>query len=289
MLFLCLMCFAVIHAQGQERPAALTPVFLDHVYIVLDGQTYKDIVRSEFMRTRFASFSEKTTILDSQSLSAAYIGGEHTYIEIFEADRDPKFTLGMAGIGFSIEDVGGTELILRRLNAKFMGKAKTELSTVRIDNKDVPIFYATYVEYPDKKPMLATWVMERHRDYLKSRFPDIKPEDGGITRKQGMARSFKSERYFRDIHEVTIALDDGQASRLINELEAFGYAIRESGKKKICRGPGVTFIVTPLTAPLGGITKLKISLMRKKQGQKAYKFGARSVLTFKGETASWVF
>jgi hypothetical protein len=148
------------------------------VYIVLDGQTYKDITRSEFMRSQFASFREKTTILDSKSLSAAYINGEHTYIEIFEAGKDPKFKLGMVSIGFSIEEVGGSELLLLRLNAKSAGKAKTDLSTIRSDNKDVPLFYATYVEYADKSPTLSTWVMEYHKDYFKSRFLDIKPEDG---------------------------------------------------------------------------------------------------------------
>jgi hypothetical protein len=94
--------------------------------------------------------------------------------------------------------------------------------------------------------------------------------------------------YFRDIYEVTVALDDAQTRRLINELEAFGYAIREDGKMKICKGPGIKFIVTPLNTSTGGITKLKMSLLRKKQGQKTYKFGAKSVLTFKGKTASWV-
>ena len=194
----------------------------------------------------------------------------------------------MIGIGFSIEGVGGSELILQRLNAKFAGKAKTDLSTVRSDNKDVPIFYATYVEYVDKSPTLSTWVMEYHKDYFKSRFPDIKPEDA-ITRKQAMARSFKSALYFRDIYEVTVALDENQTRRLIAELEAFGYAIRPDGNKKICQGPGIKFIVTPLITLTGGITKLKMSILRKKDGQKTYKFGAKSVLTFKNETATWVF
>lgn len=289
-LLLCIFCPLSIPASGQERASAsLPPVYLDHVYMVLDGQTYKDIARSEFMRNQFASFREKTTVLDSQSLSAAYINGECTYIEIFEADKDPKFKLGMMGIGLSIEAAGGSDLILQRLNAKFAGKAKTELSTIKSDGRDIPIYYATYVEYTDKELPLSTWVTEYHNDYFKSRFPDIKPEDDGITRKQALKRSFKSAMYFQDIIEVTVALDDTQARRLIDELEAFGYTIREEGKKKICLGPDIKFIVTPLTASTGGITKLKMSLLRKKQGQKTYKFGAQSVLTFKGETATWVF
>ena len=110
LLLLCLVYLATIHVQGQERPAALPPVFLDHVYVVLDGQTYKDIVRSEFMQNQFASFSEKTTVLDSHPLSAAYIGGERTYIEMFEADKDPKFTRGWQASASALKTWAGPNL-----------------------------------------------------------------------------------------------------------------------------------------------------------------------------------
>ncbi|MFN2316558.1 MAG: DUF5829 family protein [Gemmatimonadales bacterium] len=290
-VLLCFACLAFTPLQAQERPAAtFPPVFLDHVYLVLDGQTYRDIVDSEFMRNQFSRFRERTIVLDTQSHTAAYITGEQTYIEIFEADKDPRFTLGMVGIAFNVEEAGGSELLLHRLNAQLDGNAKIDLSTVRQEEKDVPIFYATYVEYADtlQTVTLSTWVMEYYQEAFKSDFPDMKPEDG-VTRKQALANTFESGRYLRDVYEVTVALDDTQARRLINELEVFGYTISEDGERKTGKGPDITIVITPLTTATGGITELKMSLLREKEGQQIYNFGAKSVLTFTGDSAIWVF
>lgn len=265
-LLLTLSCFSPYLVLGQNAVRSGKPqVFLDHVYLVLDAKTYKDIVSSEFMKEQFSNFREKTTILDSEALSAAYVNGKKTYIEIFEAGKDPKFKLSMVGIGFIVEEVGASDVVRQQLDVRFAGKAKRELSTVRKDNKDVPLFYAAYVDYGDNNLMLATWVMEYHKDYFASRLPDAKPTDG-TSRELAMARTFDRTRYLQNITEVTLALSEAEIARLTGELGAFGYKPKKAGNNTVFQGPEVDLVVTLAVGKKHGITKLKLSLLRKKAG-----------------------
>jgi hypothetical protein len=88
---------------------------------------------------------------------------------------------------------------------------------------------------------------------------------------------------------VTLALDDTQALRFVNELVAFGYSVEHGGEKTICTGPEIKFILIKATASNRGISELRISLPRQKRGQRTYRFGKRSVLKFKGMKAVWGF
>jgi len=63
-------------------------VYLNHFFLNLDSQTYKDIVESDFIKNEFAHFEERITVVDeSTSYSGAYIYGENTYFEFFDESR----------------------------------------------------------------------------------------------------------------------------------------------------------------------------------------------------------
>jgi hypothetical protein len=290
-LWLCLICFIPAYAVSQQQASAvnqLPPVYLNHLYLVLDKQTYDDIGGSDFIRNQFAGFSQSTTVANGgASWTGTYIRGEHTYIELFAPFDSHK--VGDAGIGFGVEQEGGVELIYNRLKSLVGEKAKKNLRIRKIDEKEIPWFYQVSVDYGDGSSGFGDWVMEYHRDFLKTRYPDAKPEEDGITRRQALLRSFKHDRYFEDIYEVTVALSDGQANQFVDELRAFGYKVKGHGGKRECAGADIKFVVIPRTSYSVGITKLRLRLLRPKEGQKIYRFGSKSVLKFDGKQATWSF
>ncbi len=280
--------------SNSNRQAAsgrlLPPVYFNHLFVTLDNQTYSEITQSEFMRNQFANFEERTTTSNAgESWTGGYFYGEHTYFELFNIEKNPGFKIGESGIAFGVEEVGGIELIYDQLKTKVSEKVKKILRTRKIENKDIPWFYEVGVDYEDATLTLFTWVMEYHKDYLKNMYPDLKPEKNGIMRRQNLAPRFDQSKFLKDVYEATIALDDKQASRFLAELKAFGYVVKDKGKKKICKGPDIKFIVVPPIASISKITELKISLLREKEGQKTYGFGTKSTLEFKGKTAIWRF
>jgi hypothetical protein len=255
----------------------------------LDEPTYRDVTDSDFMRGEFANFEERTTVSqDGKSWTGAYFYGEQTYIEFFLAGRDPQFKSNESGVGFGVEQAGAAEIYYNRLKEKFGAQAEKGLITQKINGRDIAWFHDAYVNYKDDKQTFFDWLMEYEKDFLKKFYPDLKATEDGITRRQNLARSFKAERLFKNVREATIALDETERDRLVKELDAFNYKIEQKKNETVAYGPDIKFFIVP-NATANGIIKVKIDLTRKKQGQKTYRFGAKSILKFESKTAIWLF
>ncbi len=99
---------------------------------------------------------------------------------------------------------------------------------------------------------------------------------------------FDSNRLFKNIQEVTIALNETERGRLTHELEAFNYKIVNKEIKVIAYGPDIKFYIID-NAKGNGIKKLKIQLTKNQFRKRSLHFGSASVLTIKGKTAFWTF
>jgi hypothetical protein len=287
---LFIVCFLSASAVGQPPQSlkSLPEVYLNHLYIVLDKQTYDDIGASEFMRNEFAAFKQETTVSDgSASWTGTYIYGEQTYLEFFNSEYETDLKQGMSGIAFGVEETDAIKLIQNQLN-QVGGKVESVLRTVEINERQVPWFYKLHIEYPNEILKLDRWMMEYHQDYLRERRSNFKAEENGITRKQYLMRTYKPERYLKNIFEITVALSQKEANRFVKELEAFKFKIETRGAKKVCVGSDIKLIITQQTET-EGIKEVKLTLSRKKKGQKIYKFGGRSALRFNGKMATWTF
>lgn len=288
LILLCIACFLPTSISGQQRNSnPVTPVYLNHLYIVLDKQTYDDIAASEFMRNQFADFEQKTTVASGgRSWTGTYIRGEQTYIELFNPENKQGYKQGRSAIGFGVEQSGGIEIVQNQLS-RVGGKVEHGLNSRKINEQEIPWFHLVYVEYPDSTSEFVRWVMEYHKDYQGARYSDLKPGENGITRRQYLMRDYKPERYLKNISEVTIALDKQEADRFTKELTAFNYKIETHGTMKICVGSDIKLIIVPKVDSTEGIKQIKMSLAREKKSQKIYKFGTHSILRFSGRTATW--
>lgn len=278
--------FALLQTISAQK---LPPVYLNHLYRVLDERTYNDITNSDFLRGDFANYEERTSVSNGgKSWTGFYFYGEQTYIEFFVDGKFPQFKSNESGVGFGIETMGAAKIYFERLKEKFGAQAESGLITRKVNGKDINWFYDAGVNYRDDNQTFFDWLMEYEKDYLKNFYPDLKLSEDGITRRHNLARKFKAERLFKNIREVTVALNQTERGRFLKELEAFGYKIERKRNEIAAVGQDVKFFIIPNDAA-NGIVKLKIDLTRKKQGQKTYRFGAKSVLTFKGKTAVWTF
>ena len=282
------MSGCTIIRQQASAPSQVPPVYLNHLSIVLDRQTYDDILHSDFLCNQFADFSNSTTVADGgQSWTGIYIRGEHTYIELFAPFGD--WRVGDVGIGLGVEQEGGVDIIYNVFKDMFGERATKDLRTRRIGENDIPWFYEVSIDIGNDSSEFVDWVMEYHRDYLKERYPDAESGENGITRRQALLRSFKSERYLEDVYEVTVALSEKQASQFVHELRALGYKVEERDGRRECIGPDIKFDVIPRSSSATATTGLKLKLLRPKEGQEVFRFGSKSELTFQGREATWMF
>ncbi|MEO6348002.1 MAG: DUF5829 family protein [Aquaticitalea sp.] len=280
--------FLIAVHQEKGYSQELPPVFLNHVYLVLDQQTYQDIHNSDFMINDFGFFEERTTNSNNgKSWSGIYFYGKQTYIEFFMEGISPQFNKGESAIGFGVEVAGSLDIYNSRLKEIFGDRVDKELVTKKLNNEDIPWFFASGVDYGDEQTFFD-WLMEYEKNYLKNVYTNLKVEEDGISRQQNLSRMFDSKRLFKNIKEVTIALDQKERERLIQELEVFNYKIVGKKNKMVAIGPEIKFYIID-NARGNGIKKLKIELNRRISQKRTLKFGSASVLTLQGRTAFWTF
>ena len=94
----------------------MPPVYLNHVYRVLDTETFRAADASEYLRTEFAPFERRTTKSGDDSWTGLYFYGESTYFEFLAADPKRDRPVGQSGVAFGIEEAGGSAAVRKALD-----------------------------------------------------------------------------------------------------------------------------------------------------------------------------
>lgn len=285
--------------DAEQRPAAhsIGPVFLNHFYIVLDAQTYKEIEESNFLREEFATFERRTTVRTDITYTGIYFYGTQTYFEFFEPGQYDRVE-GACAVASGVETPGASDRVKQRLESYTKMPASKKAVTRRVNERDLPWFHMVSVSYNGSPAKLSTWVMEYHEDFLDNWYPDLSPKTRGITREEVLERYVaklgehekRKSKYIEDVVEMTLALSEAESELFIKECEAFGYKITSDKNRTICEGPAIKYTIIAGANSSSAITSIKLSLKRDKKGERVYRFGGRSVLQFDDDrTATWSF
>lgn len=142
--------------------------------MVLDPQTYSDIVKSEFLHTEFAPREQRATVRADQSYRGTYLYGFSTSIELFQSTEAAArgFKLNDGGIALGLEAPGA----IVDLQAKMAVKIPAHQSTItrRYSDEQLPWFY---LAEPKDFPFRA-WVMEYHPNFLARWNPSAAANEG---------------------------------------------------------------------------------------------------------------
>ena len=288
-----------VQAQIAIRPPAaprnqqtLSPISLNHVFVVLDPKTYDDIVKSDFLHTEFAATEQRATVRADQSYRGTYLYGFSTYLELFQSTEAAArgFKLNDAGIALGLEAPGAIVDLQTKMAAKIPAHQST--ITRQYSDEQLPWFYL--VE-PKDFPF-RTWVMEYHPSFLAQWNPSTV-----ATANEGIARNLVIDRYksivddapkepcFRDITSVTLAVDKDTISKLSQLYQLWGMRLRAKGGVVTLESPDLAIHLVPETATARGIQQIEFRLNRMPKDPAPRRFGEKSVLTFNGKFGSWTF
>lgn len=271
-------------------------VYLNHFFVVLDSQTYGEIRDAKFLREEFAPFEQRTTVRTDITYTGIYFYGANTYFEFFEPGQYNR-TEGMCGVASGVEVAGASDELKRRLESHTKAQGFKNLVTRRVNDSDVPWFYMTAVNYGNSA-RVSTWLMEYHEDFLARWHPDLGPQTRGITRAEILERyaakigesEKRNLKYFEDVVEMRLALDETERALFVKEREAFGYKVTGGENETTLEGPSIRYVIVPGSTSQSSVASFKLSLKRDKEGEKVYRFGSRSVLRFDDDrTATWSF
>ena len=280
----------------------MPPVYLNHVYRVLDAETFRAAEASEYLRTAFASFESRTTKSGDDAWTGLYYYGESTYFELLSADPKRGRPVGQSGVALGVEEPGTSARVRKALDALGLGDAKTLERTRETGGKMVPWFGMTGFAPTD--PILVSWVMEYSPSFLKQWHPELRPGLSGISRRVVLERYQAKaaltvpprDPLFRNVTGIRLALDPGRAESFGRELAALGFrkdatgsaAGRAGGGNLSWLGPDVRIDIVP-AGEMRGIVAIQMALTRKPEEEKVLELpGARLEVRTDG-TASFLF
>jgi hypothetical protein len=301
-LFALAMATSLDAQEAKPAPPQKRAVFLNHVLVVLDPDTYQAIAESEFLREQLgSSLKTRTVNMDQRSWTATYLYFERTYLEFCEpaGTTDVKRKEGDAGINFSVDRVSDLQLVFDTFKKQPGTDPARKTRHVKSSAGEQVAHSETVVSQESSAlPRFNTWVQAYHPDYLKLHKIPI-PESGEVTRET--MRKLFSERFGygtnkdalgADVIGVTLALGPEEAQRLDRELAAFGYAKTKEADAVEYAGPDFALRVVPESASKRGykVISVKIALRKEPKESRELRFGPRCVLRIhKDKTADWIF
>ena len=262
---------------------------LNHLYVVLDEETYKSIASSEFIKNEFAGFEARTTTAgDGRSWTGLYCYGAMTYFEFLPQDQNRK--AGQSAIALGVDDSKSILGVLDRLNTIPGVSSTVSLITRESNREKIPWFYRASTGAKIVDDLLSTSVMAWHPEYLRKMYPELHHAEAEVSRSGFLDRVYKSGRHLRDVMGVTIALSPPETGRFLQYLGALGWKIEQLGEKHMAGNPDLKFTVVPETLEKKGIIELDLTLSETSKGDRKFCFGENSVLELgKDKRGKWVF
>lgn len=283
-----------MHGQGTTDLGWSPIPYLDHVVIMLDGEAYRDVLASEFLRKEFARFKVKRA---SSTLADAYtsagVAGINTLMEFFDVAAPPVPGV-RGGLVFSFEVQGSLKEARRRLEARAITELKCELvhRAVEGEVEKKPWYNLVRPDMGEGSPFLMM-LGEVTPDYF-DRIGARRGPNGELYRKgyldAALGFGVSPQQCLRDVTEVTVRLCEDRVRRVSQTLEALGTTVKPESDGLVLKGPDLTLRLVPARSDPEGILSIRMALARRGEGHSSHCFGKTSTLTFEeGGTALWTF
>jgi hypothetical protein len=281
---------------AQTAPVTQVAVDFSHVAISLDSATFQAMASSVFLRTEFAGFEDRPGTRGRTDASFLYYGRD-SYLEFLNAR--PLIPLGSQQLAFVVRHSGDLHTAVDALLTQRPHVIAYSLSFRRVGADSVPLFYRARIrpavqptqaaKGPPSAPFL-TDILERHSGYLRRSDPTIPADSAGVTNVEYLSRRWKPGAYLRSVIGVTLAADSADVIAVAGDLSALGYAVREAADTIIAARSEFVLKLLPATTSRRGVLAVRLATQRPKEGERVYRFGARSILRFDTDsTAYWTF
>lgn len=243
-----------------QRPA---PVLLNHVFFVVERETYDALAHSPFLREEFAVGEERETVRKDTSYTGLYLYGQHTYVEFLPAGA-AGLAAGTSGLALGLESVGASDELARRLRASQVNVFEAPI-TRAFGTETLPWFRLLGLEMPSAPLQLFT--LEYDARFLAGWHAELAPREPGITRSDVLTRyaasldalELHARAPFADVSAVELALDDPQRERVLTSCALFGYEPEDGGDPRLVHAPQWRLALGSAPRP-GGIVGVELGL-----------------------------
>jgi hypothetical protein len=249
-----------LDALGKQWSAARpAPVFLNHIFVVVDAETYAALAGCTFLRESFAVSEERTTVRADQTYTGLYFYGQRTYFEFLK----PGSYAG-TGLALGVEREGALSEFARNLTNEKVRSQGGPL-TRKLGADELAWFEILGLEMPTS--VLTVFAMEYDPIFLARWHAEKPPAAGGIGRAEVLERYAaalertldRTRTPLLDLSSVELVLDEAERERLTRIARAARWELTPEG---VIAAPQARIHVQP--APSGspgrGITAFEVEL-----------------------------
>ena len=275
-----------LHALATAWEAArAAPLYLNHLFAVVDQDTYRALASSTFLCEQFAVSEERTTVRPDLTYSGLYFYGERTYFEFL-----PPGAASGSGLALGVERPGALAALAAKLKAADIATQGGPI-TRQLGDKSVPWFEILGIEMPPSR--LSVFGMEYAPGFLQSWHPDQPPSFASIARSDILTRyaatlertPLRARAPLVDVIAIDLTLSVAERDRLLAFGRSAQWAIEPEANPILCRAPQfqLRLHLWPGATPAPGLTRFSVSL-REPIAKDPLTLG-RVRITFEGKTA----
>jgi Family of unknown function (DUF5829) len=287
-LALVVSLLAPLAAGALAAQAVPPPLYLNHLYVVLDSATWHDVQASTFLAGGFGAHARHDTAAPGEP-AGIYLYGHHTWLVLMGPGGFPGAMAGDVGIALGSEQPGGIVQLARHLAFDRIPFDTTVV--MRQDSSGVtPWYRALHPGGADSlSPHDDLWIME----YTLATMRRVAARDSFGTddrdRDRILAAHYDSLQLLGDVSAATLAVPSAVLARMSHILTEWGVEPAPEGTGIVVRLPAFTLRLIPAYAGRG-VKRLTFDLNHEAIANPTYRFGLRSRLLFgPGATAVWEF
>jgi len=250
---------------------SMKTVQLNHIYLVVDKDTYESINRSDLINSLACTYEQKNSADNQIGWEGFYIRGKNTYVEIFyPQERYPK--IGITGIAMGVDTKGALEQISEKLKKDHPNTKKGAFC-----RNGKPWFGYVAVNDSYFYERNSFWIME----YASEDFAE-NSED--VSRAHYNAKRYDPTKLLLDIDSVAIAFQPEGRAILSSYLKSLELEMHDH---TYLTSENVEIALTEEDERRKGIYQISFSLNQHAQ-KGSYQIG-NSLLVLQGKKAIWTF
>lgn len=289
--WLCMLVSALGYADEAARRAAplANKVGLNHVYVVLDEETFAAIRGSELLTSELASVDTglprfEAPRADSQRL---YIRGRTTYVEILGPRNPFNEPIGKIGLALGVDELALLDDVQAAWSASFGSAADRYEVQWKKATPSVPWYDVVQHRATSNNSHLVLWASAYRPEFLPWLYPQRPALDNRGSRADFLAPLFRPEQLFRDVTGLTVAIPEQLRQQVARQLEALGYRRSVRGEMLELQSSGWTLTLVEPSTHRQGLLSMTIATHRNRAADIV--LGPRSVIEFDTRSAHWYF
>lgn len=209
------------------RRALLPPVPLNHLYVVLDAETFGALASAPFWRERFAGVDGGLPDFapigpgTKTFMKTLYVRGRDTYLELMSPENTFGEPLGKVGLGFGVEQPGALARVFASLESAALRPWFSQDYVTFAGTSPVPWKQTTGLPGP-LAPGLDVWTSEYHPDFIRW-LGATPPSPEGILRRDFLAPRMRRGQLLENVIGFTLGLAPAEAAAFSEGMQALGF------------------------------------------------------------------